>query len=136
MTQLSEMSEREYFAHIGHRPGMFVGKASFSMLAAFLTGYDQHAVRHGGPGLTGWHEWLVARRGRHCNHAWPGQVLHIAIPDGWDDASHLPPEDEKRAIKVLFQLLDEFAAEREAGSDAEDDEPDELATVPQSREET
>jgi hypothetical protein len=83
MKPLSGMTEREYFASVGRRPGMFVGKTSFHMLTAFLTGYDQHALRHGGPGLTGWHDWLVARRGRDCNHAWPGQVLHIALPNGW-----------------------------------------------------
>ncbi|WP_395295591.1 hypothetical protein ACF9IK_20255 [Kitasatospora hibisci] len=114
MKQLSEISEREYFACVGRRPGMFVGRTSFHLLTAFLTGYDQHAVRHGGHGLAGWHEWLVARRGRECSHAWPGQVLHIALPDGWDNISDLPPEDEKQAIKVLFQLLDDFTAEREA----------------------
>ncbi|MGW7447613.1 hypothetical protein [Kitasatospora sp. NPDC054795] len=114
MKQLSEMSEREYFACVGQRPGMFVGKTSFHLLTAFLTGYDQHALRHSGRGLTGWREWLVTRRGCECSHAWPGQVLHIALPDGWDDISNLPPEDEKHAIKVLFQLLDDFAAEREA----------------------
>jgi hypothetical protein len=117
MKPLSGMTEREYFASVGRRPGMFVGKTSFHMLTAFLTGYDQHALRHGGPGLTGWHDWLVARRGRDCNHAWPGQVLHIALPNGWDDFWDLPPEDEQHAIKVLFQLLDEFAAEREAAQD-------------------
>ncbi|MFF4713051.1 hypothetical protein ACFY2V_16835 [Streptomyces eurythermus] len=114
MKQLSEMSEREYFACVGQRPGMFVGKTSFHLLTAFLTGYDQHAIRHGGHGLTGWREWLVTRRGRECNHAWPGQVLHIALPDGWHDISNLPPEDEKHATTVLFQLLDDFTAEREA----------------------
>ncbi|MFE9797164.1 hypothetical protein ACFYRL_36240 [Streptomyces goshikiensis] len=114
MKQLSEMSEREYFACVGQRPGMFVGKTSFHLLTAFLTGYDQHAIRHGGQGLTGWREWLVTRRGRECNHAWPGQVLHIALPGGWDGISDLPPEEERHAIKVLFQLLDDFTAEREA----------------------
>ncbi|MBI0380254.1 hypothetical protein JBE27_29290 [Streptomyces albiflaviniger] len=109
-----EMTEREYFACIGRRPGMFVGTLSFHTLTAFLTGYDQHAIRHGGDGLTGWDEWLVARRGRDCNHAWPGQVLHIALPNGWDDIRILSPEDDRRAIKVLFELLDEFASEREA----------------------
>ncbi|MHA4818203.1 hypothetical protein ACXZ65_28010 [Streptomyces aculeolatus] len=34
MKQLSEMSEREYFANVGRRPGMFVGKPFFHMLAA------------------------------------------------------------------------------------------------------
>jgi hypothetical protein len=119
MKPLSEMTEREYFVSVGQRPGMFVGKTSFHMLTAFLTGYDQHALRHGGPGLTGWHDWLVARRGRDCNHAWPGQILHIALPNGWDDLWNLPPEDEQQAIKVLFELLDEFAAEREAAQDSQ-----------------
>ncbi|MFD7282335.1 hypothetical protein ACFV80_36255 [Streptomyces sp. NPDC059862] len=119
MKPLSEMTEREYFASVGQRPDMFVGKASFHMLTTFLTGYDQHAIRHSGDGLAGWHEWLVSRRGRACNHAWPGQVLHIALPDGWDDIWNLPLEDEQRAIKVLFDLLDEFAAEREARQGAQ-----------------
>ncbi|MFE9021955.1 hypothetical protein ACFYNL_25825 [Streptomyces sp. NPDC007808] len=77
---------------------------------------------HGGPcraserraRLTGWHDRLVARRGRDCNHAWPGQVPHIALPNGWDDLWNLPPEEEQHAIRVLFELLDEFAAECEA----------------------
>ncbi|MFD7026545.1 hypothetical protein ACFWAR_00720 [Streptomyces sp. NPDC059917] len=113
MKPLSEMSEREYFAFVGKRPGMFVGKASFNNLTAFLMGYDQHAMRHGGDGLANWSEWLVDRRGRDCNHAWPGQVLHIALPDGWDDSWNLAPEDDEHAIKVLFELLDEFAGERQ-----------------------
>lgn len=113
MTSLIEMSEREYFANVGQRPGTFVGRTSFHALTAFLTGYDQNSARHGAPGLTGWREWLVARRGQDCNHAWPGQVLHIALPDGWDNPWNLPPEKEARAIEVLFQLLDEFLAERE-----------------------
>ncbi|XUZ25976.1 hypothetical protein ACQVDT_13895 [Streptomyces sp. RMIT01] len=119
MKPVSEMTDREYFACVGQRPGMFVGKTSFHMLAAFLTGYDQQALRHGGRGLTGWHDWLVARRGRDCNHAWPGQVLHIALPNGWDDLWSLPPEDEQHAIKVLFELLDDFTAERETAQGAQ-----------------
>ncbi|MEU2874175.1 hypothetical protein ABZ769_34105 [Streptomyces olivoreticuli] len=114
MKQLSEPSEREYFASVRKRPGRFVGKTSFPALTAFLTGYDQHALRHGSPGLAGWREWLVTRRGQDCNHAWAGQVLHIALPNGWDDMWNLPPEDEEHAINVTFQLLDAFLTEREA----------------------
>ncbi|MEV6701857.1 hypothetical protein AB0M68_32685 [Streptomyces sp. NPDC051453] len=117
MKQVSEMSEREYFACVGQRPGMFVGRTSLDSITAFLTGYDQHAIRHGGRRLAGWHEWLVARRGRERNHAWPGQVLHIALPDGWDNMWDLPRDDEAHAVDVLFRLLDEFAAEREAASE-------------------
>ncbi|MFF4456736.1 hypothetical protein [Streptomyces goshikiensis] len=122
MKQLSEMSEREYFACVGQRPGMFVGRTSFHALTAFLTGYDQHAIRHGAPGLAGWHEWLVARRGKDCNHTWSGQVLHIALPSGWDNMWELLAEDEQHAINTLFQLLDEFAANREALKEASTDQ--------------
>ncbi|MFD9600757.1 hypothetical protein [Streptomyces sp. NPDC059970] len=63
-------------------------------------------------------EWLVARRGRDCNHARPGQVLHIALPDGWENVWNLPSEDEQHAIEVLFKLLDGFIADREAAQGA------------------
>ena len=119
MTKLIEMSEREYFASVGERPEMFIGRSSFHALTSFLTGYDQSSARHGAPGLSGWHDWLVSRRGQDCNHAWPGQVLHIALPDGWDNPWRLPPEHEARAIQVLFQLLDEFLDERESRAAAQ-----------------
>ncbi|WP_233436223.1 hypothetical protein [Streptomyces anulatus] len=56
-----------------------------------------------------------------CRQQWPhpGQILHIALPEGWNNIADLPPEDEKHAIEILFQLLDEFAAEREASPDAQ-----------------
>lgn len=111
------MSDREYFASVGARPGMFVGRPSFHALTAFFTGYDEAARRLGAPGLNGWHEWLVASRGRECNHAWPGQVLHIAVPEGWNDQWALPPDAEARAIEVLFDLLDRFLAEREGSAE-------------------
>jgi hypothetical protein len=110
---LAEMSEREYFDNVRRRPGMFVVGGRLAGLEAFLTGYDQHAIRHGGPGLQGWTEWLIARRGQTCNHGWSGHVRHIALPDGWEHWD-LPPEQEKRVINVLFNLLDEYLAEREA----------------------
>jgi hypothetical protein len=97
---LAEMSEREYFANVRRRPGMFVVGGRLAGLEAFLTGYDQHAIRHGGPGLRGWTEWLIVRRGENCEHGWSGHVRHIALPDGWE----------------LFNLLDEYLAEREADS--------------------
>ena len=89
---------------------MYLGWRSFHMTTAYLDGYDAHAQLHGGPGLDGWREWVVARRGRTCNHGWPGQVLHIALPEGFEHILKLPPEQEERAVTVLFQLLDEFLA--------------------------
>jgi hypothetical protein len=110
---LSGLSEREYWAKVAKRPGMFMGRSTLTGLEAYLDGYDAHSLRHGGPGLDGWREWLVARRGRDCNHGWHGQVRHIALPDGWEHWE-LPADQERLVIKVLFELLDEFLAEREA----------------------
>ncbi|MCO4695807.1 hypothetical protein LRR80_01859 [Streptomyces sp. RO-S4] len=116
MKSPSEMTEREYFAALGARPGMFVGTGSFPMAAAFLTGHDEHARERGGRGLTGWHEWLAARSGGESEgeQAWPTRVLRLALPGGWESILNLPSDDERHAIKVLFELLDEFMAERES----------------------
>lgn len=66
------MSEREYFACVGRRRGTFVGTASsFHQLTAFLTGYDQHAMRHGGQGL-----WLCARERVLAQVLWSVTVGH------------------------------------------------------------
>jgi len=81
---LSGTSEREYWAYVAERPAIFVGRPALASLEAYLEGYDAHFRRHGGPGLEGWREWLVLRRGRDYNHAWPGQVRHLAVPNGWE----------------------------------------------------
>ncbi|MBO1419930.1 hypothetical protein [Streptomyces sp. FH025] len=109
----SEMTDRQYFRVVAARPGMFVGRPSFDLIAAFLTGYDQASVRDGHPGLTGWRDWLVARRGRDCNHAWPGQILHMAFPENFPGSSELSPQDDEHALETLFPLLDQFLTERE-----------------------
>lgn len=107
------VDEREYFANMAKRPSMYVYGGRLAGVEAFLEGYDQHARRHGGPGLQGWREWLVARRGADCSHGWQGQVRHIALPDGWQ-SWELPEDDERHVLKVLFVLLDEFLGDRPA----------------------
>jgi hypothetical protein len=111
---LTEMSEREYFANVRHRLPMYVIGGRLDRLEAFLDGYDQHALRHGGPGLHGWTDWLVTRSGQTCNHGWSGHVRHIALPNGWDHWD-LSQEQGQLVIDALFDLLDEYLAEREAG---------------------
>jgi hypothetical protein len=108
---IMQMSERDYWAFVARRPGMFIGRTTFAGLTAYIDGYDHHSKRHGGPGLDGWTDWLVARRGRDCNHRWDGHVLHLAFPDGWE--RDLTDDQEHLAINLLFELLDEFLAERE-----------------------
>ncbi|MFF4020232.1 hypothetical protein [Streptomyces sp. NPDC001843] len=93
------MSEREYWANVAERPGMFVGEVTLARLESFLEGYGAHAQRHGGPGFDGWHEWLVARRGRKCNHNWMGQVRHIALPNERWHFTRLSPEQENASSR-------------------------------------
>jgi len=92
---------------------MFVSPPTFAGLEAYVSGYVVHAHRYGGPDLDGWYEWLVARRGRECNHGWGGVVLHLALPNGWD-SRNLSPDEDRHVVKVFFELLDEFLAEQEA----------------------
>jgi hypothetical protein len=40
-------------------------------------------------------------------------VRHLALPDGWDGRG-LSEDQEQHVIRVLFELLDLFLAEREA----------------------
>ncbi|TQS44029.1 hypothetical protein [Cryptosporangium phraense] len=102
------MSDRAYLAEVGKRPGMFVGRVTYFTVTAFLLGYDAHS---GHRVLAGWDDWLTARRGRDCDHAWPGKVLHLALPEGW--TADLAPGQDRHAITTLFALLDAFLGERE-----------------------
>jgi len=114
MTYLESMGDREYFALVAKRPGMYVGWESLERIEAFLTGYNEAARRFGRPALMDeWRSWLVQRRGRECNHHWEGLVRHIALPEGWESWD-LPADREKHVIRVLFELLDEFLAERDS----------------------
>ena len=120
MTYPESMSDREYFALVARRPGMYVGQESLERIEAFLTGYNEYARRFGHPALMDeWRPRLVRRRGRECNHHWSGLVRHIALPAGWESWD-LPADKEKHVIGVLFELLDRFLDEREGGTgDAE-----------------
>lgn len=109
------MSECEYFAQFAKRTGMFIGRATLSAATAFMAGYDQAARRHGGPGLDGWREWLMANHQVSDNLVWEAQIRQIALPDGeggWD----LTPEQEAHVLRVLFELLDKFLGERESSA--------------------
>jgi len=116
---LMRMSERDYWAEVARRPGMFVGRTTFAGLTGYLKGYDDHSWRYGGLGLNGWNEWLVARRGRDCNHGWDGQVLHLAVSSRpsaqtvphmtWITAGR-PPREQYR-LKITGTTQDVFVAD-------------------------
>ncbi|MFE0153680.1 hypothetical protein ACFWY5_41550 [Nonomuraea sp. NPDC059007] len=112
MTELIDMSEREYFSHFAKRTGMFIGLPSLKGVTAFLIGYDQAARRHGGPGLDGWREWLMARHHVGTNLVWEAQIRQIALGETGFRAD-LTPEEETHVTGVLFDLLDKFLADQE-----------------------
>jgi hypothetical protein len=111
VTNLIDMSEREYFAQFAKRTGMFIGRTSLTGVTAFLVGYDQAAQRHGGPGLDGWRDWLMANYQVSGNIIWEAQIREVALP-GWEGGWDLTPEQETHVLKVLFELFDKFLAER------------------------
>ena len=90
---LMRMSEREYLAEVAKRPAMFIGRTTLTGLEGYLFGYDAHAHRHGA--ITG-------------GTASPP----LALGDEWEHWD-LPADQEQQVIAVLFDLLDEFLAERE-----------------------
>ncbi|MEU5859749.1 hypothetical protein ABZ815_01145 [Nonomuraea sp. NPDC047529] len=112
MTELTDMREREYFKQFARRTGMFIGRPSLKGVTAFLIGYDQDARRHGGPGLDGWREWLMARYQVGPSLAWEAQIQQIALGEA-EVRPDLTPEEETQVTDVLFELLDKFLADQE-----------------------
>ncbi|WP_413796842.1 hypothetical protein [Streptomyces iranensis] len=86
----SEVTGGEYFARVGRRPACSSARFPFHVPTVFLTGHGRHAVRHGGPGTA------------------------LRPPQRPDGIWNLSPEDDRRAIEVLSDLLDEFASGRGA----------------------
>ncbi|YCK37220.1 hypothetical protein ACNF49_25160 [Actinomadura sp. ATCC 39365] len=112
MTEPTDMSEREYFNQFARRTGMFIGRPSLKGVTAFLIGYDQAARRHGGPGLDGWREWLMARHQVGTNLVWEAQIAQIALGES-GVGRDLTPDEETQVTNVLFDLLDKFLADQE-----------------------
>ncbi|MCA2208793.1 hypothetical protein [Nocardia rosealba] len=106
------LTEREYLLQFAARPGMFIGFTTVRGVTCFLNGYDYAARRTGGRGLDGFREWLLANHlRRESSLCWSGLVTQIALP-ARDDETDLSPEQELRVVEVLFDLLDQFLAER------------------------
>lgn len=112
-TPLEELSEGEFFALVRKRPGMYVGPAGGPAMAALLIGYDLHAMRHGGPGIDGFREWLTAK-GAPSNLVFWAQVRSLLFPDRtgpWEQ--QLDAEEADAEIDGMLRLLGEFVADRD-----------------------
>lgn len=129
------MKYRELFQQIRERPGMWGLDGSYGQFCAFLQGCD---AGNAWSLLTGFREWLVVRfkeAHRPDNVAWEGLILWLAFPECWRATSLWadssvavytlelpagtrtdPPETNdhaRRAVDLLFDLLDAFWVEKE-----------------------
>jgi len=98
----------ELFSSLRKYPEMYVQRAEFCSVAAFIEGYN--LACEGGP-LCGFTEWLALRANCGANWSWPSLVLHISEV-GRDAEFPLTPNSDKTAIETLFTLFDQFSSER------------------------
>lgn len=116
ITDVNELSEREYLRLFAKRPGMYIGYESVRGVVSFLNGFDYAARHHGGQGLDGFREWLLANHvRRESSLAWWALIENIALPDK-EFGTKRTPEQEAHVLAVLFDLLDTFLAERETAA--------------------
>ena len=92
-------SFRELLGKICLRPQMYVARREFTLVAAFLTGYE-YAQGNPDPELTQFGRWLVARFGYPSNFFWHRNLLDHCGGDG------------AVALQRLPELYDEFVAQR------------------------
>lgn len=92
---------------------MYVMRGTFEGTCAFLVGYQEgsgHFI------LKEFHSWLVRRGNGRPELFWPQLVLCEIYPDrGWPDIRYFTPQQDEEAVGVLFRLLGEFFASRNAG---------------------
>ena len=111
------------------RPGMYIGRPSVIRLAAFLRGYDYALSKLDGrsvdPILPAFRDWIHQRF----------QTRKVS----WEDLILQHSKDEEDAWKGLWELFDEYLAERTSAHNSHDgngtpkpghDEPAELRPTP------
>jgi hypothetical protein len=106
----SGRSMLEFFPRFKKYHGVYVMQRTYEGTCAFLDGYEQGS---GCRVLKEFHEWLVARGKGRPELYWPLLVLCEIYCDGeLPDIRHFTPEEDERAVAVLFGLLDEFIESR------------------------
>jgi hypothetical protein len=91
-------------------PGMFVARAGFDTLAAYVDGLN---AATNDSLLLGFHEWLVPLVNGGNQYIWSHLVLHLAFPGVEDPRAQLgEQENQRKAIECLFSSLEGFWAER------------------------
>lgn len=98
----------EVFDGLKRCPEMYLLRADFSSISAYVSGYDMACE---GGALVGFHEWLALKAQHGANWGWPSLVLHIAGLSHTTAPERGSPEDA-RAVAAFFALYEEFAATR------------------------
>lgn len=102
---------RMFLQEIRERPAMYLGIASLSLLAEFLRGYKYAREEFQAPpsseeqDLEGFQSWLPSR-------------LNVTVKCSWDRVILAFYRDEKEALRLFFDLYDEFVV-RQEGRDNE-----------------
>lgn len=101
------MDYKQLFDGIRHRTSMYLRSGSYDSITAFVSGCD---AGNDFCLLLGFREWLIVRANGGNNLSWEGLALEIAFPGhpSPSTAPELSPENNRIAIDVLFDLLDEF----------------------------
>ncbi|MCA1221896.1 TniQ family protein [Streptomyces sp. 8L] len=98
---------RELLTAVRREPTRHGLDNTFASTTAFVLGLDAGT---NWTMLTGFHEWLVIRRGTGHDLTWPILVRHLA-PGGW--IHPLTQQADLRAVTTLHQLLSEYFNTRE-----------------------
>jgi hypothetical protein len=105
--RLTEHSEYLYqiLREIEARPGMFLGQCSITRLRSFLDGYRSARADLGLPiteqerAFAGFQAWLQLK-------------FQVTSSHGWDSIISLQSSDEQAALRLFFQLLQQFQQEQ------------------------
>jgi hypothetical protein len=98
--------------HVAKQPSMYFNPVEFDVAAAFLQGFD---LANSGGVLVGFREWLVVKLGYGSNLIWSALALQLLFPESESPRQSLVDSgDQKRAVELLFGIVEEFWQERES----------------------
>jgi hypothetical protein len=111
-----EFSFREHLELIRTRPGMYGLDGSYGDYVTYLYGYDAGTQ---GSALLGFREWLLLRLGRRSSFVWSSLITELAVPGDSGSFGHrgLDEEQNRTAVRALFQFLGDFLQDRDAERD-------------------
>ena len=95
-----------FLPHLRRYPGVYVPRANFLSVCAFIAGYRWGADDET---LGGFSAWMAERVATRPELGWPWLVLcEIYPPDRLPDPASFTDEQDRQALAVLFDLLDTY----------------------------